>query len=65
MEELLTTIQAAQKIGLKPKTLHQWRSLGRGPRYVKLGFRVFYKPSDLAQWVDSRTVDPAVEAEVQ
>lgn len=35
--QLLPTEAAAARLGLQPKTLHQWRSLGRGPKFVKLG----------------------------
>jgi len=33
----LTTREAAEYLGLAPKTLEGWRIRGAGPRYVKLG----------------------------
>jgi hypothetical protein len=33
-------------IGIKPKTLQNWRSLGRGPAYLKLGGKVVYSLDD-------------------
>lgn len=32
------------------KTLANWRSLGRGPPFIKLGWRVAYALSDVLQW---------------
>ncbi len=33
----LTTIEAASRLYLAPKTLRNWRDLGEGPSYVKVG----------------------------
>ena len=38
---------AAAYLGLSPKTLANWRHLGRGPRYLKLGARVVYPQAEL------------------
>jgi predicted DNA-binding transcriptional regulator AlpA len=38
---------AAEYLGLKKKTLDNWRCCGRGPRYLKLGARVLYPQSEL------------------
>jgi hypothetical protein len=45
-------------IGIKPKTLQNWRSLGRGPAYLKLGGKVVYSLDDLRKWLESRRVEP-------
>ncbi len=34
----------------------RWR--GAGPRYLKLGKRVFYRAGDLKAWIDSNTIEP-------
>jgi hypothetical protein len=34
-------------LGREEKTLAQWRSQGKGPKYVKLNGRVFYFKEDL------------------
>lgn len=57
-EALLPSRQAAEQIGLSEKTLVTWRCLGKGPRYVKMGGKVFYRPADLAAFVDEHIVDP-------
>ena len=53
MLELLDTERAAKAIGLAAQTLAILRVHGGGPRYVKLGRRVFYDPADLAAWIEA------------
>jgi predicted DNA-binding transcriptional regulator AlpA len=50
---LLSTEQAATLLGLARQTLAIMRVHGRGPRYVKLGRRVFYDPADLSAWIEA------------
>jgi len=52
---LLHTNEAAELLGLSPATLSKLRYTGKsGPRYLKLGRRVVYDPSDLQQWLRDR-----------
>jgi len=46
----LDTENAAQFLGLSPKTLAIMRSEGSGPRFIKRG-RVFYFLDDLQAWI--------------
>lgn len=39
------------------RTLDNWRSQGRGPRYVRVGRRIVYRLSDLREWMAERTVE--------
>ena len=48
----LTAKQAAEYVGLSEHTLNQYRSEGRGPRFIKLGARVVYDTKDLDAWLD-------------
>lgn len=51
-ETLLTEKMVSEMLGLKPRTLQQWRFVGRGPKYIKLSERVIrYKWSDVQDWV--------------
>ncbi len=64
---LLTTPQAAEFLGLSPRTLDAWRCRkSDGPRFVKLGHRVCYRPADLEVWIETNlrrsTSDPGPEA---
>lgn len=49
---LVSTAEAAQRLGVKEQTLRSWRSKGRGPAYVPFGKNtVKYDLRDLDQWV--------------
>lgn len=51
---MLSTIEAAQALGLKKSTLEQWRMLGgRGPRFVKMGSVVRYRSTDLLAYIEA------------
>lgn len=52
---LRDTTLAGELLGLQPRTLENWRTLGRGPCYVKVGGRVRYRTSDLLEWLDRNT----------
>jgi hypothetical protein len=49
----LDTKNAAEYLGLSPKTLAMMRSAGSGPRFLKQG-RVFYFLDDLKAWISER-----------
>lgn len=56
-EKLLTRVQAAEYLGIKPQTLAAWTSLNRYDLpFVKVGRLVRYRRSDLDRWLASRTV---------
>ena len=38
------------------RTLANWRSIGDGPRYTKIGGRVLYPLDGVKSWEDSRTL---------
>ena len=46
----------------KASTLAGWRCEERGPVYMKIGKRVYYKGADLNAFIDSHRVDPAAAA---
>lgn len=46
--------EAANRLGLSASTLNKWRTQGRGPRFVKLGKAVCYRPADLDAWVSEQ-----------
>jgi excisionase family DNA binding protein len=56
-DRLLTQEQAAELLGVLPKTLQAWRTTRRYPlRFVKVGRCVRYKPEDVADFIEKRTV---------
>ena len=46
------TNDAAQLLGLSPRTLEKYRCHGNGPIFRKLGGRVVYAISDIEDWVN-------------
>jgi predicted site-specific integrase-resolvase len=49
------TVGAAERLGVEPETLRNWRWQGSGPPFVKMGRSVRYRLTDLADWLDERT----------
>lgn len=55
-DERMTTEEVAEFLGLSPATLETWRTLGKGPAFVKPGRRIFYLRSDVVAYLESRRV---------
>ena len=57
--ELLTQEETAAVCHVKEKTLEGWRIRGIGPRFIRVGGqkrgRVFYRQSDVASYLTSKT----------
>ena len=49
--------EAAEYLGLSHSSLEKMRLQGRGPRYLKLGGRVFYRRADLDAYLDAAVVE--------
>ena len=54
LETFLTENDVARITGLSVATVRRWRILKQGPRYVKIGAAVRYKPSSVAEFLESR-----------
>ncbi|OBR70628.1 hypothetical protein A7D35_20415 [Xanthomonas arboricola] len=48
---------AAAYLGLTASALEKMRYEGRGPRYLKIGGRVFYRQTDLDAFLDASVVE--------
>lgn len=51
--------EAAEYMQVAEKTLANWRSLGRGPSYSKLGHVIVYQKADLDDFLNSQRVGTA------
>lgn len=51
-DDLMTTVEAAAELKLKPATLECWRWAGTGPEYVKINRAVRYKKSKLDEFIN-------------
>ena len=65
MGKRVNTPNAAKILGLKPGTLEVWRSIGRGPRFKKIGRKVFYDVIDLEKFANAFTVETNDSVEIQ
>lgn len=65
LKKLLNQDQAAEVLGVSPRTLESWRYNGGGPRFYKLGQAVRYRAEDLDAWIEAgarhSTSDPGPE----
>ena len=58
-EPLGTPDEVAAYLKRPPKTLAEWRSRGRGPRYFKLeGGQVRYDWADVRAWLAQQSIAP-------
>jgi hypothetical protein len=62
IEEPLTEMDAAGRLGLKVATLRAWRHQRRGPAFVRLGRAVRYLPSDLDEFLRANRHSPQTGA---
>lgn len=61
----LRVSEAAKYLGMGHSTLDRMRHEGRGPRYLKLGGRVFYRREDLDAYIEAgvtETTDSRAQA---
>lgn len=66
MRKNYNDVEAADYLGLKgPQTMRNWRHLGRGPAYCRLGRRIVYRQEDLDQFLAAGRVDPEARGEAQ
>ena len=59
------TSKAAKILGLRPGTLEVWRSTRRGPRFLKIGRKVFYKIEDLESFANAHVVETVDSLELR
>ena len=54
---LITEKEAAEYLGLNPRTLRNQRIRGGGSKFVKVGRLVRYRLSDIEAYLDARTFE--------
>lgn len=57
--ELIAASDAARLLHLKEQTLATWRSDGKGPTFCKIGRAVFYRKTDIQEWLGKQLHDAA------
>jgi excisionase family DNA binding protein len=53
---LLTPTEVADRLGIKERTVGEWRRRGDGPDYLIVGNKARYRPADLDAWVAAQVV---------
>jgi predicted DNA-binding transcriptional regulator AlpA len=54
LEALLNERDVSRITGMSVASIRRWRLLRQGPKYLKLGSAVRYRPGDVAAWLESR-----------
>ena len=55
---LLNTPEAAEVLRISAITLHRWRNAGKGPPYVEMGRKVYYRRTALELWIQQQQRQP-------
>ena len=55
--KLISTMEAADRLGVSASYLNKLRVQGGGPPFVKMGARVGYDPDDLSKWIASQKLN--------
>jgi hypothetical protein len=59
--ELIDEAETAKLLRQKPQTMAAWRCDNRGPEYVKVGRRVFYRRSSISAFLAACIVSPGAK----
>lgn len=59
---LMDDTEAARFLGMGRRTLQNWRVLGGGPPFLRLGRSIRYSLSDLQKYLDARRFRSTTEA---
>jgi excisionase family DNA binding protein len=57
----LTDIEVAARLGVSRFTVRSWRLKGVGPRFLKMGRAVRYRPEDVEAYVQQTLIAPRNE----
>lgn len=55
---LMNTAEAAAMLRVAAITLHRWRNSGKGPPYIEMGRKIYYRRADLDHWIETRQRQP-------
>ena len=63
-QRLLNEHEVSNICAIQVATLRKWRTLRRGPRFLKIGALVRYRPDDISAWFERQAAIPCDEAVV-
>ena len=53
-DSLLTRVEVAKHLRVSVACVRRWRFERRGPRFLKIGALVRYRPVDVEDWINAR-----------
>jgi hypothetical protein len=53
-EQLCSVAEVAKRLRISESALNKWRITGLGPRFIKVGRLVYYRWSDVSEWVEKQ-----------
>lgn len=59
LADLMSPVDVSRYLGVPSGTLANWRYLGRGPAFLRVGRRVRYRTIDVTAWVEAQLADRA------
>lgn len=51
LDSLITPSTLAERLGTTERSLSEWRITGRGPRFIRVGRSVRYRPEAVDTWL--------------
>lgn len=63
--DLVSDDEAAPQLGVTASTMARWRRAGYGPRFVKIGRRVFYRIDTIRAWAANCEFNSTAEVHVK
>jgi predicted DNA-binding transcriptional regulator AlpA len=62
-ERLINDHEVAAMVGVSVATVRRWRLLRSGPRYLRIGVLIRYRPESIRQWLDARPTGGATDSD--
>lgn len=59
---IMSVEEVAMLLDVTSHTLAIWRTENKGPAYARLGRSIFYRRSDVEEWIANNVVRPGIEA---
>ena len=63
-QQLVKEHEVSKACAISVATLRKWRLKRRGPRFLKIGSLVRYRPEDVAAWIDHQAAGHRGQEEV-
>jgi excisionase family DNA binding protein len=54
LEKLLSIEEVAELLGVPKRSMYRWRTTGEGPKGVRVGRHLRYRPESVSTWLEQR-----------